>query len=181
MSFKFINCMYGCGQQYFSMNSSTFNPLVTILNQNKLTGSNYVDQKRNLDIVLTASGCKYVLTTPCPPEPEPDAPQDQKDLYTKWLKDDEMAKCCMQAFMSSVLQHQYESFKSASDIISNLNEMFGDQGRPARQAAMRACYTLPSHPASESTKHVTHCHLTSIEYMVVGLWEHIILKMESIL
>ena len=39
--------------------------------------------------------------------------------------------------MSSVLQYQHESFKTTSDIISNLNEMFGDQGRPARQAAMR--------------------------------------------
>ena len=31
---------------------ASFSPLVTILNQNKLTGSNYVDWKRNLDIVL---------------------------------------------------------------------------------------------------------------------------------
>ena len=71
-----------------SMNSSTFNPLTTILNQNKLVGYNYVDRKRNLDIILTTSGYKYVLTTPCPEEPGPDASQDQKDLYTKWIKDD---------------------------------------------------------------------------------------------
>ena len=31
---------------------ASFSPLVAILNQNKLTGSNYVDWKRNLDIVL---------------------------------------------------------------------------------------------------------------------------------
>lgn len=39
--------------------------------------------------------------------------------------------------MSSVLQHQHRSFKTASNIILNLKEMFGDQGTPARQAAMR--------------------------------------------
>ena len=61
----------------------------------------------------------------------------KKDLYTKWPKDNEMAKCYMKASMSSVLQDQHESFKTASDIISNLKEKFGDQGRPARQAAMR--------------------------------------------
>ena len=41
---------------------ASFSPLVTILNQNKLTGSNYVDWKRNLDIVLIAEEHKYVLT-----------------------------------------------------------------------------------------------------------------------
>ena len=40
---------------------ASFSPLVTILNQNKLTGSNYVDWKRNLDIVLTTEEHKYVL------------------------------------------------------------------------------------------------------------------------
>ena len=43
----------------------------------------------------------------------------------------------MQASMFSVLQHQYQSFKTAFDMILNLEEMFGNQGRPARQAAMR--------------------------------------------
>ena len=76
----------------FSMNSNTFNPLATILNQNKLMESNFMDWKRTLDIVLTASGCRYVLTIPSLPEPELDAPQCEKDLYTKWTKDNEMAK-----------------------------------------------------------------------------------------
>ena len=40
---------------------ASFSPLVAILNQNKLTGSNYVDWKRNLDIVLIAEQHKYVL------------------------------------------------------------------------------------------------------------------------
>ena len=77
------------------MNSSTFNPLAHILNKNKLVGSNYMDWKRNLDIVLTASGYKYVLTTPCPEEPGSDASQDENDLFAKWTKDDEMARCYM--------------------------------------------------------------------------------------
>ena len=43
----------------------------------------------------------------------------------------------MQASISSVLQHQHQSYKTAFDIISNLKEMFGDHGRLSRQAAMR--------------------------------------------
>ena len=41
---------------------ASFSPLVAILNQNKLTESNYVDWKRNLDIILTVEEHKYVLT-----------------------------------------------------------------------------------------------------------------------
>ena len=85
----------------FNMTSHTFNPLATILNQNKLVGSNYVDWKWNLDIVLTASGYKYVLTMVPLDEPGPDAPQDKKDHYAKWTKDDEMARCYIQVSMSS--------------------------------------------------------------------------------
>ena len=44
-------------------------PLAMILTQNKLTGENYVDWKRNLDIVMTAENHKMVLTKPCPIEP----------------------------------------------------------------------------------------------------------------
>lgn len=49
-----------------------------------------------------------------------------------------MARCYNLATMSNVLQHQHQSSKIAADIMLNLNEMFGDQGRPARQAATRA-------------------------------------------
>ena len=55
---------------------ASFSPLVTILNQNKLTGSNYVDWKRNLDIVLTAKEHKYVLTQLCPSFPS--SPPEEK-------------------------------------------------------------------------------------------------------
>ena len=40
----------------------SFNPLAIILSQNKLTKPNYVGQKRNLNIILTIEGYKYILT-----------------------------------------------------------------------------------------------------------------------
>ena len=57
---------------------ASFSPLVTILNQNKLIGSNYVDWKRNLDIVLTVEDHKYVLTQSYPSFPLLDAPPEEK-------------------------------------------------------------------------------------------------------
>ena len=60
---------------------ASFSSLVTILNQNKLIGSKYVDWKRNLDIVLTAEEHKYVLTKPCPNFPSLGAPLEEKHRY----------------------------------------------------------------------------------------------------
>ncbi|XP_050284950.1 disease resistance protein RUN1-like [Quercus robur] len=57
---------------------ASFNPVAAILNQNKLTRSNYVDWKRNLDIVLTTEEHKFVLSQPCPSFPSLDAPPEEK-------------------------------------------------------------------------------------------------------
>ena len=57
---------------------ASFSSLVAILNQNKLIGSNYVDRKRNLDIVLTAKEHKYLLSQPCPNFPSLDAHPKEK-------------------------------------------------------------------------------------------------------
>ena len=85
---------------------ASFSPLVTILNQNKPTGSNYVDWKRNLDIVLTAKEHKYVLTKPCPNFPSLDAPPEEKQQYDCWQKSNEMARCYILTSISNVPQHQ---------------------------------------------------------------------------
>ena len=110
---------------------ASFSPFVTILNQNKLTGSNCVDWKRNLDIVLTAEEHKYVFTHPCPSFPSLDAPLEEKQRYDRWQKSNEMAKCYILAFISNVLQHQMEDVELASDIMLSLKEMFGEQGHSA--------------------------------------------------
>jgi hypothetical protein len=57
---------------------SSFSHFSTILNQNKLTCSNYMDWKCNLDIVLIANGHKFVLTNASPVEPAVNAFEPDK-------------------------------------------------------------------------------------------------------
>ena len=85
---------------------ASFSPLVTILNQNKLIGSYYVDWKRNLDIVLTAEEHKYVLTKPCLSFPSLDALLEEKQRYDRWQKSNEMVNCYILASILNVLHHQ---------------------------------------------------------------------------
>ena len=105
--------------------------------ENKLDGRNYIDWKRNLDIVLTAEDYKFVLTDLCPPKPHEGATEQEAKPYEKWVKADEMSRCYILASMSNIMQHQHQSMHIAYDMMMNLKEMFGDQTCSARKNAMK--------------------------------------------
>ncbi|XP_016494090.1 uncharacterized protein LOC107813346 [Nicotiana tabacum] len=117
---------------------SSFNSLTSILNQNKSEGPNYVDWKRNLDIVLTAEDYKFVITEKCPEKPE-NATDDQVKAYDKWVKAEEMA---------------IQSMRSAYDMLESLKEMFGEQNRAAKQTATKALLNTKMAKGSSVMDHV---------------------------
>ena len=47
------------------MGGGSLYPLSMILKENRLTGPNYIDWKRNLNLVLTAEDYKFVLIDVC--------------------------------------------------------------------------------------------------------------------
>ena len=49
------------------MGGELFNPLFIILKESKLTRPNYIDWKKNLNLVLTAHEYKFVLIDVCAP------------------------------------------------------------------------------------------------------------------
>ena len=89
-----------------------------------------------MDIVLTADGYKFALTSPKPQEPGSDSSVEDKANYDKWVKANDMAKCYILASVSNVIQHQHQYYTVASDIMFSIKEMFGTQGRLERQKAM---------------------------------------------
>ena len=123
MTMLLIYCNYFFNLRF---NMSPFNPISTILGQNKLEGSNYIDWRRNLDIVLTAEEYKFVLNEECPLKPNDQSSDEDKLAYQKWRKADEMTRCYIMASMSNVLQHQHQAMLSAFEILENLKQMFGD-------------------------------------------------------
>ena len=108
---------------------NSFNPLFVILKENKLTGPNYIDWKRNLNLVFTAQEYKFVLTDVCPPPLDSDSSKEEVEAYQLWRNADEMAWCYILASMSNILQHQHENMATAYDMMMNLKEMFGEQNR----------------------------------------------------
>ncbi|XP_016507741.1 uncharacterized protein LOC107825399 [Nicotiana tabacum] len=146
---------------------SSFNPLTSILNQNKLEGPKYVDWKKNLDIVLTAEGYKFVITDECPRKPK-NATDDQVKAYDKWVKVDEMARCYILASMANVLQHQHQSMRSAYDMLKSLKEIFGEQNHAAKQTAMKVLLNTKMAEGSSVRDHVLKMMSLLNELEVLG-------------
>ena len=152
---------------------SSFSPLMCILKENKLTGPNYVDWKRNLDIVLTAEEYKFVLDTPCPENPNDNSTELEIQEFIDWNKANDMAKCYILASMSNVLQHQHQAMATAYDMIWNLKSMFGDQNRAARQVAMRAIMNSQMAEGTPVRDHVLKMmgHLNELEILGANIDE----------
>ena len=93
-------------------------------------------------MVLTAEDCAYVLTEICPSPPDSISSPEEDATYHKWQKADKLARCYILASISNVLQQQHERMLTAYNIVLNLKEMFREQGRAARQIAMKALLTL---------------------------------------
>ncbi|VFQ60818.1 unnamed protein product [Cuscuta campestris] len=69
-------------------NNNTNNlALRSILDKDKLNGTNFVDWQRNLSIVLRMDEKEYVLEKPIPPAPPANAPKAVKEAYKKHHED----------------------------------------------------------------------------------------------
>ncbi|KAK2630885.1 hypothetical protein QOZ80_UnG0720430 [Eleusine coracana subsp. coracana] len=110
--------------------SNTFN-LRSILEKEKLSGTNFIDWYRNLRIVLKQEKKEYVLELPYPDDLPENATATQKREYEKHTNDAVDVSCLMLATMSSELQKQYEN-ADAHNMIEVLRGMFENQARSER-------------------------------------------------
>ena len=85
------------------MGGSSFNPLSVILKENKFTGPNYIDWKRNLNLILTAKGYKFVLTYLFPAAPNSNSSKEEVEAYQTWCKANDMDRYYILASISNVL------------------------------------------------------------------------------
>ena len=78
--------------------------LRSILEKDKLNGTNFLDWYTNLRIVLKQERKEYILDQPIPEEPAANAPRAQKDTYSKHRNDSVDVTCLMLGCMESELQ-----------------------------------------------------------------------------
>ncbi|KAD4385131.1 hypothetical protein E3N88_25299 [Mikania micrantha] len=102
--------------------------LRSILDREKLNGTNFMDWYRNLRIVLTQDKKMYVLEGPIPEALAPNATKAVRDAWAKHFDDAQTVACLMLATMEPNLQHDLEYLK-AYEIIEELKLMFEVQAR----------------------------------------------------
>nr|CAE03845.1 OSJNBb0089K06.4 [Oryza sativa Japonica Group] len=109
---------------------SNFN-LRSILEKEKLTGTNFMDWYRNLRIVLRQEHKEFVLTQPFPVDLPNNAIAAQCREHERRCNEYHDISCLMLATMSPKIQRQYEAL-DAHTIITGLRNMFEDQARAER-------------------------------------------------
>nr|AAO73268.1 putative polyprotein [Oryza sativa Japonica Group] len=128
---------------------SNFN-LWSILEKEKLTGTNFLDWYHNLRIVLRQEHKEFVLTQPFPADLPNNAPAAQCREHERRCNEYLDISCLMLATMSPELQRQYEALNDHT-IITGLRNMFEDQARAERFNTSKflfACRLAEGNPVS---------------------------------
>src|SRR5664279_2425477 len=111
--------------------------LRTILEKDKLNGTNFTNWYRNLRIVLKQEKKDHVLDNPLPAEPDDDESATVRTAYRKALDESTEISCLMLAHMEPELQQQFKKVE-AHDMIVALKSMFEVQARTERFNVSRA-------------------------------------------
>ena len=83
-------------------------PFSSVLENNKLDGTNFNDWYRNLRIILKAQKKDYVLDAPLGDPPADDAPRNAVRDYERRQSDSNEVSCLMLISMSPDLQRRLE-------------------------------------------------------------------------
>ena len=127
--------------------------LRSILEKDKLNGTNFLDWYRNLRIILRKERKEYILDQPIPEDPAANAPRAQKDSYNKHLNDSVDITYLMLGCMESELQKQLMEME-AYTIIGHLKEMFQEKARIERFNTIRALLSCKLTASGSISPHV---------------------------
>ncbi|VFQ67784.1 unnamed protein product [Cuscuta campestris] len=152
-------------------NNNTNNlALRSILDKDKLNGTNFVDWQRNLSIVLRMDEKEYVLEKPIPPAPPANAPKAVKDAYEKHVKDDNLVSYVMLATMITELQKQHKDMK-AHEMIVALRQLYQGQSRHERFLVSKALFSCKLSSGNPVGPHVLKMigYITNLEKLGFSL------------
>src|SRR6266498_2448548 len=121
-----------------SSSSSCFT-LRSVLEKEKLNGTNFIDWIQNLRIVLKQERKDYVLENSIPPEPAANSPREERDAYKKHSDDAVDVTCLMLATMNSELQKQFKNMM-VFDIVMQLKNLFQAQACVERYEMTKALH-----------------------------------------
>ncbi|KAJ1274607.1 hypothetical protein BS78_05G074500 [Paspalum vaginatum] len=149
--------------------SSGFN-LRSILDKEKLSGTNFTNWYRNLRIVLKQEKKEYVLEQPYPEDLATGATAAECRAHEKHCNDSLDVSCLMLATMSLELQKQYED-SVAFNMIEGLRGMFESQARVKRYNTSKALFGSKVAEGSPVSPHVINMigHIEALDRLGIEL------------
>ena len=135
-----------------SNNTNIFS-LRSVLEKDKLNGTNFIDWSRNLRIVLRQEKKLEVLDHPLPAEPARNATAAVREAFEKKKNDSNDVTCLMLATMSPELQKQFEDSEACQMWVS-LKEMFQARARHERYVTTKTFITYKMAPGTPVSAHV---------------------------
>ncbi|XP_076919980.1 uncharacterized protein LOC143580968 [Bidens hawaiensis] len=120
-----------------------------ILDNDKLTRTNFLDWYRNLRIVLK----KYVLDGPVPDPPASNTSKAIKDAWSKHFDDATEVTCLMLATMIPELQKTFE-FQPAYEMMGQLKQMFQIQSKQERYETITSFISCKMQEGTPVSNHV---------------------------
>ena len=129
--------------------SSSFT-LKSILEKDKLNGTNFTNWYRNLRIVLKHDKKDHVLDNPLPEMPEASASTAVLNAHNKKVDESTEISCLMLANIEPDLQQQFKNVE-AYEMIESLKSMFQAQAKTERydvSQALLSCKLKDGDPLS---------------------------------
>ena len=126
--------------------------LRSIMDNNKLTGANFLKWLKNLKIVLKVEIIAYVLNRTLPKLPHTDASNSDQNVYQKHITDVEIASCITLASMTTKLQMQHETIE-AYDMVIHLRELFDKHVRSERFEISKLLFSTKKQVGTSLVQH----------------------------
>ena len=134
---------------------TTMLSLRSLLDSDKLNGSNFNSQFRKLKIILEHERILYILNDPTPELPNANTYSSERDTYQKWLYDRTSTRCIMLAAMNDKIGCRFENAQS-EEIIQVLSESFGTPDDVERHKTSYAIFNVRIRDGVPITDHVLY-------------------------
>ena len=134
---------------------ATFLSLRSLLDNDKLVGSNFGSWYQKLKIILEHEWILYVLTNPAPEEPAANACRIVRDTYHKWLSDRTIVSCIMLAVMSDEFSRKFE-IAQPNEMLQVLENSFGTPDDIERHKTSCAIFNAKIQDGASITDHVLY-------------------------
>ncbi|KAM6593239.1 hypothetical protein CsatA_000942 [Cannabis sativa] len=130
------------------------NPMLSLLTENKLNGSNFNKWNENINIALIGESALFVLTEPSPEVPGDNASKAVKEKYERWQKANDKALYFMLSSMVDTLKTRFSKTEKAAEVMTKLNELFGKASLQSRFDATKKYINARMEPHQNVRDHV---------------------------